>query len=430
MLRQGQDQSVRLSRRRLVASTAAAAAAAAATGTAMAAPIGVPQLLKYAGQADQPIKIGVISPLSGAWTVYGTAHSQGFQLAVDEINAKGGVLGRQIEIVLADSKTEPRIVVEQANRLIREEKVDLLAGTFSSAERNAAGPVVNSAHKILLYPTFYEGQSQEFYPGVCNKVIFMFGPVPSQQVNPHMEYMTEKYGKNFYMVGSDYVWPRETNARVKEALDKIGGAVVGEDYIPFDTSEYDSVLRKIRDSGADIVFGTLTGTDTVNFARQFYGAGMNDQFTYWTVDDEEFATKGKGPEASAGTYVSFDYFMAIPTPENTAFLERLRAKYGADAGTDTVGVAMYNAAHMFALAAEKAESIETDALIAALEGIEFTGPQGSVKMRAEDHQMVLPSYLAQVNEGWTSFDDMFTIVQSSGLVEPAASACTLPLTTG
>jgi urea transport system substrate-binding protein len=429
MLRQGQDQSVRFSRRQVIGGTAAAALAATSTGGA-ASPIGAPRLLRYAKQADQPIKIGVISPLSGAWTVYGTAHSQGFELAVDEINANGGVLGRQIEIVLADSQTEPRIVVEQANRLIREEKVDLLAGTFSSAERNAAGPVVNAAEKILLYPTFYEGQSQEFFPGVCNKLIFMFGPVPSQQVNPHMQYMTDTFGKNFYMVGSDYVWPRETNARVKEALAEIDGTVVGEDYIPFNTSEYDSVLRKIRDSGADIVFGTLTGTDTVNFARQFYGAGMNDEFTYWTVDDEEFATKGKGPEGSAGTYVSFDYFMAIQNAENASFLERLRAKFGADAGTNTVGVAMYNAAHMFALAAEKAESIETDKLIAALEGIEFTGPQGPVQMRAEDHQMVLPSYLTEVNEGWEAFDDMFTIVQSTGLVEPAPAACTLPLTSG
>lgn len=430
MLRQGQDQSVRFSRRQVIGGTAAAAALAATSTGGAASPIGAPRLLKYAKQADQPIKIGVISPLSGAWTVYGTAHSQGFELAVDEINANGGVLGRQIEIVLADSQTEPRIVVEQANRLIREAKVDLLAGTFSSAERNAAGPVVNAAEKILLYPTFYEGQSQEFFPGVCNKLIFMFGPVPSQQVNPHMQYMTDTFGKNFYMVGSDYVWPRETNARVKEALAEIGGTVVGEDYIPFNTSEYDSVLRKIRDSGADIVFGTLTGTDTVNFARQFYGAGMNDEFTYWTVDDEEFATKGKGPEASAGTYVSFDYFMAIQNSENASFLERLRAKFGADAGTNTVGVAMYNAAHMFALAAEKAESIETDKLIAAFEGIEFTGPQGPVQMRAEDHQMVLPSYLTEVNEGWEAFDDMFTIVQSTGLVEPAPAACTLPLTSG
>ncbi len=162
-----------------------------------------PALIRSA-HAASPIKVGVISPLSGAWTVYGKAHIAGFELAVDEINAKGGVLGRQMEIVVGDSKTEPRIVVEQANRLIRNEKVDFLAGTFSSAERNAAGPVVKALDKVLLYPTFYEGQEKEYYPGVCNKNIFMFGPEPTQQVWPHMEYMMNKFGKKFFMIGSDY----------------------------------------------------------------------------------------------------------------------------------------------------------------------------------------------------------------------------------
>src|SRR5918998_2970930 len=118
--------------------------------------IAMPYIVRQAWAAT-PIKIGVISPLTGAWTVYGKAHFSGFELAVDEINQKGGVLGRPIEIVVGDSKTEPRIVVEQANRLVRQERVDFLAGTFSSAERNAAGPVVTSADKVLLYPTFYEG---------------------------------------------------------------------------------------------------------------------------------------------------------------------------------------------------------------------------------------------------------------------------------
>ncbi len=149
------------------------------------------------------IKIGVISPLTGAWTVYGKAHLSGFQMAVDEINAAGGVLGRKLEIVEGDSKTEPRIVVEQANRLIRQDNVDFLAGTFSSAERNAAGPVVASANKILLYPTWYEGQEKEYYPGVCNKNMFMFGPEPTQQVWSHLEYMIKTFGKKFFMIGSD-----------------------------------------------------------------------------------------------------------------------------------------------------------------------------------------------------------------------------------
>lgn len=378
--------------------------------------------------AAAPIRVGVISPLTGAWTVYGKAHSAGFELAIDEINAAGGVLGRKIEIVLADSKTEPRIVVEQANRLIRQERVDFLAGTFSSAERNAAGPVVASSNKILLYPTFYEGQEKEYYPGVCNKDIFMFGPEPTQQVWPHMDYMIKKYGKKFFMIGSDYAWPRVTNQVTKQKLKELGGQVVGEVYIPFNTPQYESVLRDIRGSGANIIFHSLTGSDTVNFRRQFVAAGMNKDFVLWTVDDEEVVTSGLGPEVSEGTYVSFDYFMSIKHPNNAAFLKRYRAKFGEKALVNTVGVAMYNAAHIAAKAIAKEGAVTTDALRKGLKGMAFdAAPQGPVVMRSEDNQLVLPSYLMKVRKGWTGPHDMFEEVQSFQKVQPLAARCKLPL---
>jgi len=394
----------------------------AAAGVAVA-----PTFIKNLRAADN-IKVGIISPLTGAWTVYGKAHISGFELAADEINAAGGVLGRHLELVVGDSKTEPRIVVEQANRLIRQEKVDFLAGTFSSAERNAAGPVVKSADKILLYPTFYEGQEKEYYPGVCNKNIFMFGPEPTQQVWPHLEYIMKKYGKKFFMIGSDYAWPRVTNLVTKRKLDELGGEVVGEVYIPFGTPQYESVLRDIRKSGADVIFHSLTGSDTVNFRQQFAAAGMKEDFTLWTVDDEEVVTTGLGPEVSGGDYVSFDYFMSIKHPNNAPFLERFKKKFGADALMNTVGVAMYNSAHMAAMAIEAAGKMDTDSLRDALGGIEFAdAPQGSVKMRALDHQLVLPSYLMRVRNDWASVNDMFEEVQSFEAVEPLDARCDLPL---
>ena len=398
------------------------ATAALATGA-----LAAPAIIRRASAQD-PIRVGVISPLTGAWTVYGKAHSAGFQMAVDEINEKGGVQGRPIEIVLGDSKTEPRIVVEQANRLIRQERVDFLAGTFSSAERNAAGPVVTSANKVLLYPTFYEGQEKEYYPGVCNKNIFMFGPEPTQQVWPHMQYMMDNFGKKFFMIGSDYAWPRVTNLVTKRKLEELGGEVVAEVYIPFNTPQYELVLRDIRASGADIIFHSLTGSDTVNFRRQYAAAGMKDDFAFWTVDDEEVVTSGLGPEVSQGDYVSFDYFMTIAHPNNKAFLEHFRAKFGQDALMNTVGVAMYNAAYMAAAAIEKTGEVSTDALREGLRGMTFEdGPQGPVRMREIDHQMVVPSYLMRVREGWTSVNDMFEEVQSFESVEPLDARCDLPL---
>jgi len=392
-----------------------------------AAAIAAPALIRPARAAD-PIRIGVISPLTGAWTVYGKAHLSGFELAVQEINAAGGVLGRPLEIVVADSKTEPRVVVEQANRLIRQERVDFLAGTFSSAERNAAGPVVKAANKILLYPTWYEGQEKEYYPGVCNPNIFMFGPEPTQQVWPHMEYMTKKYGKKFFMIGSDYAWPRVTNQVTKQKLQELGGEVVGEVYIPFNTPQYESVLREIRKSGADIIFHSLTGSDTVNFRQQFAAAGMQKDFVIWTVDDEEVVTSGLGPDVSKNAYVSFDYFMSINTPNNKAFLEKFKAKFGNDALVNTVGVGMYNAAHMAAMALEKAGEVSTEALRENLKGIVFDkAPQGKVTMRENDNQAIVPSYLMKVRDNWTSVNDMFEEIQSIEQAIPLDARCDLPL---
>jgi urea transport system substrate-binding protein len=391
------------------------------------AALAAPSLIREAWAAN-PIKIGVISPLTGAWTVYGKAHIAGFELAVDEINAAGGVLGRKLEVVVGDSKTEPRIVVEQANRLIRQERVDFLAGTFSSAERNAAGPVVAQSGKILLYPTFYEGQSQEFFPGVCNKNIFMFGPEPSQQVWPHVEYVVKNHGKKFFLIGSDYAWPRETNKMFKKKFAEFGGEVVGEVYVPFNTPQYESALRDIRNSGAQVVFHSLTGSDTVNFRRQFHAAGMSKDIAIWTVDDEEVVTTGLGPDVSAGTYVSFDYFMSIAHPNNKAFLEKLVKKSGPGTLMNTVGVGMYNAAHMVALAIGKAGSTDTNKVRDALGGTVFDkAPQGSVRMRSEDHQAVLPSYLMKVRSNWTGVNDMFEQVQALQAVEPAPASCKLPL---
>ncbi len=397
-----------------------------ATGAGVVA-LASPALITSASAAG-PIRVGVISPLTGAWTVYGKAHISGFQLAVDEINAAGGVLGRQIEVVIGDSKTEPRVVVEQANRLIRQERVDFLAGTFSSAERNAAGPVVKAADKILLYPTWYEGQEKKYAPGVCNSNIFMFGPEPTQQVWPHLEYMTKKYGKKFFMIGSDYAWPRVTNDVTKQKLKELGGEVVGEVYIPFNTPQYESVLRDIRSSGANIVFHSLTGSDTVNFRQQFAAAGMQKDFVIWTVDDEEVVTSGLGPKVSANTYVSFDYFMSIDTPNNKAFLDKFKAKFGNNTLVNTVGVGMYNAAHMAAMAIAKAGEVNTKALRTNLKGLTFDkAPQGSVTMREQDNQAIVPSYLMKVRENWTSVNDMFEKVQSLDRAIPLDARCDLPL---
>ena len=389
--------------------------------------LGSPYVISRAG-ANEPVRVGVLLSLTGAWTAYGLAQLWGLELAADEINAAGGILGRKVELVVADTKTQPRIVTEQANRLIRQENVMLLAGTTSSADRNAAAPVVTSQDKILLYPTYYEGQEKEYYPGVCNKNIFMFGPEPTQQVWPFLEKMLGMAGKKVFMIGNDYAWPRVSNAVTKIKLGELGGEVVGEVYIPFGTPNYDSALREIRASKAELLFLTLTGSDTINFRRQYAASGLKDSTLLWSIDDEEIITSGLGPEVAKGDYASFDYFMGLDNPNNKAFLEKFHAKYGSDKLMNTIGACQYNSLRMAAIAMENNKEVSTEALRSGLRGLTFDGaPQGTTTMRAEDHQAVLPSYLAKVRDGWKTPGEMFEIVVALEAVKPVPARCDLPL---
>src|SRR3989475_1505568 len=399
---------------------------AVGVGLALGGTVGSAQRVRA---AQGSIRIGFLSRAfpPAIPTVNDSPIARGFLLAVDELNARGGVLGRPIEVALGDYTSDPKNVAAWATRLLQE-KVDVLAGPVTSAERNAVGPIVSGADKLLLYGSFYEGQDQEHFPGVCNKLIFMFGPEPSQQFVPHLDYIIQRHGRVFYGLGSDYVWPRVVLRRLRAALETRGGRLVAEEYFPLGgQKDFEPVLERIRSSGAAVVFGALALPDNVTFARQFYQAGIDQKLAYWALADHEATTRAKGTQASAGTYSSFDYFMAVQTPENQAFLKRLRDKYGPDAVMNTIGVAMYNAAHMFARAAEQAGSLDTDKLVSALEGIRARGPQGEVYMRAKDHQIVVPSYLARARKEWKGFEDMFDIVRSTGLVEPTEANCTFPL---
>src|SRR2546422_590518 len=176
-------------------------------GFALGGPLGSARRVRA---AQGPIRIGFLSRAfpPAIPTVNDSPHARGFLLAVDELNARGGVLGRPVEVTLGDYTSDPKNVAAWATRLLQEEKVDLLAGTATSAERNAVGPIVSSADKLLLYGSYYEGQDQEHFPGVCNKLIFMFGPEPSQQFVPHLDYIMQRHGRVFYGLGADYVWPR------------------------------------------------------------------------------------------------------------------------------------------------------------------------------------------------------------------------------
>lgn len=376
------------------------------------------------------IKIGLISPLTGAWATWAKAHLAGALLAIDEINGAGGVLGRVLDPIIIDSKTQPKLVAKETYRLIHQDRVAFIAGTFSSAERNAAAPVITRENKILLYPTWYEGQNFKYFPGVCNPNIFMFGPEPNQQILPHVEYMLKTFGSKFFLLGANYAWGYIVTQVMAEYLHQIGGEVVGNLTVPLGTKNFDSLLEQIKVSKANVIFSALAG-DTFAFRQEFYKSGLKKHFIFWSVDDEELATMNLGAKVTANDYSSFDYFMSINTANNRGFLQRFRAKFGQQVLINTVGVAMYNAIHMVAKAMETIGDVSNDAIIHGLKGMIFDlAPQGTVQMRSQDNQILVPTYLMKVREGWTNADDMFQYVQSFSSVSPKLPLCKSHLTYG
>jgi urea transport system substrate-binding protein len=366
------------------------------------------------------IRVGVISPLTGPWTAYGRAHLYGVKLAVEEINDAGGVLGQAVELVVADSQSDPSVAAEVARRLVLEGDAEFLVGTFNSLERNAVAWAISRLDRLLLYPTFYEGQSRETYPGTCNENVFMFGPNPEQQVLPHLAWMIREFGGRFFLVGSDYVWPRRTHGLVREWVRDLGGEVVGEAYLPLGTTEYGETLGQIREVGADVVLHAIAAYDSVAFRSEFRRMWDGGGPALWSINDEEITTARLGPAVSEREFASFDYFMGLAHVNNRRFLGKLRRRFGRGAMMSTVGVGMYNAARMLAVAIEKAGAADTARVREALRGLVFReAPQGEVWMRSEDNQLVGPSFLLRVRREWTRGEDIFEPVHCVGMADAA-----------
>ena len=218
-------------------------------------------------QVKGPIKIGVVLPLSGGLELFGQQGIQGMELAVKEINESGGVLGRKMELVIEDNKTDPKTSVEKATKLIKRDKVIAVAGPITSGARDAMTPTMTKLKTPLLYATDYES-------GVCNRYLFCYSALPEQMVNPFVPWLAENYGKSFYLFGADYVWPHKMNVAIKRAIKGVGGTVLAEEYTPFGVKEFSAVIRKMADKEPKILMFTLPGADGQTFVKQFHEFGM------------------------------------------------------------------------------------------------------------------------------------------------------------
>jgi branched-chain amino acid transport system substrate-binding protein len=329
-------------------------------------------------QAADPIKIGVAVGLSGANSVVAPAVVQSSQLAVEEINAAGGILGRKIQLEIVDDASGAVGAQKAFDTLVYQKKVNAVIAMETSAARNAALPIISRGKVPYIYTSFYEGRS-------CNAWMHVNAWVPEQQVAPVVDYFGSTLkARNFFLVGNDYAFGRGMLDFTKKYIEKNGGKVVGEEYLPIDGSDWTSVLSKIRAVKPDaLVSATAGGAPNVSLAKQLQGSGLN--LPYGNLAIDEATAKSMGDVAN-GMYMSASYLTTIDTPENQKFMASMKKRFGAELKTpNELSEPQYEAFYLYKAAVEKAGTVDNDKVVKALSEVAFTGPRGEVRMNKSRH---------------------------------------------
>jgi urea transport system substrate-binding protein len=304
------------------------------------------------------------------------------KLAIKEINAAGGVLGKQIEAVVEDGASDWPTFAEKATKLIDQDKVVTIFGCWTSASRKAVLPVFESKNHMLWYPVQYEGQE-------CSKNIFYTGAAPNQQIEPAVDWLLANKGKQFFLVGSDYVFPRTANNIIQEQLKAKNGKTVGEDYIPLGNTEVTPIITKIKQAlpKGGVIFNSLNGDSNVAFFKQIQAAGLTpDKYPVMSVSVAEEEVRQIGKEYLLGHYAAWNYFQTVDTPENNKFVDAFRAEYGADRVTNDPMEAAYIMVYLWKLAVEQAGTADDlEKVRLAAVGQELVAPEGPVKMLPNHH---------------------------------------------
>jgi urea transport system substrate-binding protein len=339
--------------------------------------------------AADPIKIGIPVGLSGANSVVAPSVVQSAELAAEEINAKGGILGRQIVLEVADDGSGAAGAQKAFDSLLFQKKVDALISMETSAARNAGLPIVSRGKKPYIYTSLYEGRS-------CNKYLYSNAPVPEQMVAPIVDHFMKNGAKNFFLVGSDYAFGRGMLKFTSDYIKKKGGKVVGDEYAPMDATDWTAIISKMRTANPDaIVMSTAGGAPNVTLTKQYKAAGLKAHVGNLSVD--EGTAKSMGADAE-GTFITASYLTALDSPKAKEFMAAMQKKFGSNLKTpNDLSVPEYDAIYLYKAAVEKAGSLDSDAIVKALAEVSFDGPRGKVQMNKQRHAP-LNMYLGQVQK--------------------------------
>ena len=367
------------------------------------------------------IKVGILHSLSGTMAISETTVVDAEMLAIKEINEAGGVLGRQIEVIQEDGASDWPTFAEKAEKLIDQDGVATIFGCWTSASRKAVLPVFESKQHMLWYPVQYEGQE-------CSQNIFYTGAAPNQQIEPAVEWLLENKGQQFFLVGSDYVFPRTANTIIKEQLTALGGETVGEDYLPLGNTEVTPIITKIKAAlpNGGVIFNSLNGDSNVAFFKQMQGAGLTpEQYPVMSVSIAEEEVRQIGKEFLIGHYAAWNYFQTVETPENDQWVADFKAEYGEERVTNDPMEAAYIMVYIWKQAVEQAGTTDIPAVREAAYGQEFAAPEGPVTMNS-NHHLSKTVRIGQIRD-----DGLFDIVSATdGPIDPVPWNQYVPETKG
>ncbi|MGC1128740.1 MAG: urea ABC transporter substrate-binding protein [Candidatus Acidiferrales bacterium] len=314
-------------------------------------------LIPGMAQDSQTVKVGVLHSLSGTMAISEVTVKNATLLAIQEINAAGGVLGKKIQPVVEDGASDPAIFAQKAQKLVEQDKVVTVFGGWTSASRKAMLPVFERFHSLLWYPVQFEGNE-------CSANIMYSGAQPNQQILPALDWAFEKGYKKIFLLGSDYVFPRTANLILKKHIVHGGGTVAGEEYVPLGGTDFSAVITKIKMAHPDVIFNTLNGDSNVSFFKQAAAAGMPpSKLPVMSFSIAEQEAQAMGAQLVAGSYAAWNYFQSLPSPANKKFIAAYRAAFpGGNSAVDDPMAHGYIDVLTWAAAVNSAKSFDPNAV--------------------------------------------------------------------
>ncbi len=360
---------------------------------------------------DDTVTVGILHSATGTMAISETGSIEAEKLAIAQINEAGGVLGRQIKIIQEDGASDWPTFAEKAKKLLASDHVAAIFGCWTSASRKAVLPVLEQLNGMLYYPTFYEGLEQ-------SKNVIYTGQEATQQILAGLDWVNRTKGsKTFYLIGSDYIWPRTSNKIARKHIEGHlqGCKVVGEDYFPLGHTQFNSVINKIKLTKPDVIYTTVVGGSNVAFYKQLKAAGVDlNKQTLLTISVTEDEIEGIGGENIAGAYACMKYFQSLDNENNKKFVAAFKKAYGAKSVIGDVSQAAYLGPWLWKLTAEKAGSFDVDKIAAASPDIEFKGaPEGYVRIDPNHHLW------SKTRVGQAQLDGQFKVVfETPELIKP------------